>query len=91
MKDTARAVVTVIGKDTVGILANVSGACAASNANVIEVTQSVLEDFFCMIMIIDIKKANKQIDELQAAIQAEVPEMQVHVMHENIFNSMHRI
>lgn len=91
MKDTARAVVTVIGKDTVGILAKVSTACASSNANVIEVTQSVLEEFFCMIMIIDIKKANKQLDELQAAIQAEVPEMQVHVMHENIFNSMHRI
>ncbi len=91
MKDTARAVVTVIGKDMVGILAKVSTACANSNANVIEVTQSVLEDFFCMIMIIDIKEANKQIDELQKAIQAEVPEMQVHVMHENIFNSMHRI
>ena len=51
MKDTARAVVTVIGKDTVGILAKVSTVCAASNANVIEVTQSVLEEFFCMIMI----------------------------------------
>ena len=91
MKDTARAVVTVIGKDTVGILAKVSTACANSNANVIEVTQSVLEEFFCMIMIIDIKDANRQLDELQAAIQAKVPEMQVHVMHENIFNSMHRI
>jgi len=91
MKDTARAVVTVIGKDTVGILAKVSTACAESNANVIEVTQSVLEEFFCMIMIIDIKDANRQLDELQAAIQAKVPEMQVHVMHENIFNSMHRI
>jgi len=91
MKDTARAVVTVIGKDTVGILAKVSTACAESNANVIEVTQSVLEEFFCMIMIIDIKEANRQLDELQAAIQAKVPEMQVHVMHENIFNSMHRI
>lgn len=91
MKDTARAVVTVIGKDTVGILAKVSTACAESNANVIEVTQSVLEDFFCMIMIIDIKEANKQIDELQKSIQEQVPEMKVHVMHENIFNSMHRI
>ena len=91
MKDTARAVVTVIGKDTVGILAKVSTACAASNANVVEVTQSVLEDFFCMIMIIDIKEANKQIDELQKSIQEKVPEMKVHVMHENIFNSMHRI
>ena len=91
MKDTARAVVTVIGKDTVGILAKVSTACAEANANVTEVTQSVLEDFFCMIMIIDIKEANKQIDELQKSIQEKVPEMKVHVMHENIFNSMHRI
>lgn len=91
MKNTTRAVVTVIGKDMVGILAKVSTACAESNANVIEVTQSVLEEFFCMIMIIDIKEANKQIDELQQTIQESVPEMQVHVMHENIFNSMHRI
>lgn len=91
MKDTSRAVVTVIGKDAVGILAKVSTVCAESNANVIEVTQSVLEEFFCMIMIIDIKEADKQIDELQQTIQAKVPEMKVHVMHENIFNSMHRI
>jgi len=91
MKHTERAVVTVVGKDMVGILAKVSTACAESNANVIEVTQSVLDNFFCMIMIIDITEANRQLDELQTAIQAKVPEMQVHVMHENIFNSMHRI
>ena len=91
MKNTSRAVVTVIGKDMVGILAKVSTACANSNANVVEVTQSVLEEFFCMIMIIDVTEANKSIDELQKYIQGEVPEMKVHVMHENIFNSMHRI
>ncbi len=91
MKETSRAVVTVIGKDMVGILAKVSAGCAESNANVIEVTQSVLDNFFCMIMIIDITEANKQIDQLQKAIQEKVPEMKVHVMHEDIFNSMHRI
>lgn len=91
MKETSKAVVTVIGKDMVGILSKVSTACANANANVVEVTQSVLDSFFCMIMIIDITEANKQIDELQKAIAHEVPEMQVHVMHENIFNSMHRI
>lgn len=91
MKEQARAVVTVIGKDMVGILAKVSTACAEANANVIEVTQSVLEEFFCMIMIIDITDSNKQIDQLQQSISATVPDMQVHVMHENIFNSMHRI
>ncbi|MGF6375401.1 ACT domain-containing protein [Clostridiales Family XIII bacterium PM5-7] len=91
MKETSKAVVTVIGKDMVGILAKVSTTAAESNANVIEVTQSVLDSFFCMVMIIDITDATKQIDELQKSIEATVPEMVVHVMHENIFNSMHRI
>ena len=44
-----RAVLTVIGKDTVGILAKVSAKCAESNVNIIEVTQSVLQNIFCMI------------------------------------------
>ena len=47
-----RAVVTVIGKDTVGILHKVSGICAEYNVNVIEVTQSVLQDMFAMIMLV---------------------------------------
>ena len=86
-----RAVVTVIGKDQVGILAEVSGACASANANVIEVTQSVLDDFFCMIMIIDMIDATLQIEEIQASIAEAVPMMKVHVMHENIFDAMHRV
>ena len=49
-----RAVLTVIGKDTVGILAKVSAVCAKDNANIIEVTQSVLQDLFAMIMLVDI-------------------------------------
>ena len=53
-----RAVVTVIGKDAVGILAKVSTKCAEYNANVIEVTQSVLQDLFAMIMLVDITKLN---------------------------------
>ena len=84
------------GDDRVGQLDRLrkygaDAACADANANVIEVTQSVLDSFFCMVMIIDITEATKQIDQLQKAIEAEVPAMQVHVMHENIFNSMHRI
>ena len=51
-----RAVITVIGKDMVGILAKVSTICAEKNANVIEVTQSVLQDMFAMIMLVDITK-----------------------------------
>lgn len=51
-----KAVVTVIGKDMVGILAKVSTACAEKNTNVLEVTQSILEGYFCMVMVIDISK-----------------------------------
>ena len=91
MKETSKAVVTVIGKDMVGILAKVSTAAADANANVIEVTQSVLDTFFCMVMIIDITESSMQIDELQKSIENKVPDMVVHVMHEDIFNSMHRI
>ena len=47
-----KAVITVIGKDTVGILARVSAVCANHHANVIEVTQSVLQDMFAMIMLV---------------------------------------
>ena len=86
-----KAVVTVIGRDMVGILAKVAGACAEKNANVNEVTQSVLDGYFCMVMVIDISEMKCQIPELQAKISETVPEMVVHVMHEDIFNSMHRI
>lgn len=86
-----KAVVTVIGKDMVGILAKVSGSCAEKNANVLEVTQSILDGYFCMVMVVDISKLSCQLDELKDAIQVSVPDMVIHVMHEDIFNSMHRI
>ncbi len=86
-----KAVVTVIGKDMVGILAKVAGACAEENANVLEVTQSVLEEYFAMVMLIDITDMSCEIDTLKKNIAQSVPDMQIHVMHEDIFNSMHRI
>ena len=86
-----KAVVTVIGKDMVGILASVSAACADKNANVLEVTQSILDGYFCMVMVIDISKMTCEIEERQKDLAAAVPDMVVHVMHEDIFNSMHRI
>ncbi len=59
-----RAIITVIGKDTVGILAKVSNICADYNANVIEVTQSVLQDMFAMIMLVDIFRLNNDFSTL---------------------------
>ena len=86
-----RAVITVIGKDMVGILAKVSTACAEAIANVAEVTQSVLDEYFAMIMLVNIDNLSCSLEELQRGIKESVPSMTVHVMHEDIFNSMHRI
>ena len=86
-----KAVVTVIGKDTVGILASTAQACAQKKANVLEVTQSILDGYFCMVMVIDISRLSCQFEELDSALKEAVPDMVIHLMHENIFNSMHRI
>ena len=88
-----RGIITVIGKDTVGILANVSGMWAKYGVNVVEVTQSILQDMFCMIMLIDIEKATIPFTEFaeEAKKMGEEQSLSVHVMHEDIFNSMHRI
>ena len=88
-----RAVVTVIGKDNVGILHKVSGVCSDMGANVIEVTQSVLQDMFAMIMLVDISRLNKDFTELVTRMTGLGEELglQIHTMHEEIFESMHRI
>ena len=87
-----RAVITVIGKDTVGILAKISAACAEHNINVSEVTQSILH-MFVMIMMVDISKSDIPFTQFSDALDALGKEMglSVHAMHEDIFNSMHRI
>lgn len=88
-----RAVVTVIGKDTVGILHKVSGICAEYNVNVIEVTQSVLQDMFAMIMLVDITGINGDFSELVEKMTDLGTQLglSIHTMHEDIFNSMHTI
>ena len=88
-----KAIITVIGKDTVGILAKVSDACAQSNVNIVEVTQSVLQDMFAMIMLVEIDKASVGFDELRERLNSvgESTNTKIHVMHEDIFNSMHKI
>ena len=88
-----KAVVTVVGRDTVGILAKITAVCAEHNANVIDVTQSVMQDLFTMVMLLDISKINSDFSELQNLL-CELGDrigMKIHVMHEDIFNSMHHI
>ncbi|MBQ2903297.1 MAG: ACT domain-containing protein [Clostridia bacterium] len=88
-----RAVITVIGKDMVGILAKVSTECSNHNINVLEVTQSILQDMFAMIMMVDITKSDIPFTEFSDMLQKIGSDMglSIHAMHEDIFNAMHTI
>lgn len=88
-----RAIVTVIGKDMVGIIAKVSTKCAESNANVMEITQSVLQDLFAMIMLVDTSELNCDFATFASRMSNTGEELglSISAMHEDIFNSMHRI
>lgn len=88
-----RAVITVVGKDTMGIIAKVSDVCSANKVNILDISQSILNDFFCMIMVVDLAKSEIKFADLVDTL-TEIGEnmgLSIHVMHEDIFNSMHRI
>ncbi len=88
-----KAVITVIGKDTVGILAKVSDACSKADVNIVEVTQSVLQDMFAMVMLVEIGKSNIGFEQLRENLNqvGDATGTKIHIMHEDIFNSMHKI
>ncbi len=88
-----RSIITVVGKDTVGILASVSELCANHEVNIIEVSQSILQEMFCMIMLVDVSKCNVEFTAFadEAEKLGENKALKINVMHEDIFNSMHRI
>ena len=88
-----RAVITVIGKDKVGIIASLSAICQKYNINIIDITQKVLSDIFTMIMIVSIDDNKDDFKNLVDAMDkaSDELELEIHVMHEDIFNSMHKI
>lgn len=88
-----RAVITVVGKDMVGILSKVSTLCAEDNVNIVEVTQSILQDMFCMIMMADTAECKINFTEFADKLEqfGKDNNLVIHAMHEDIFNSMHRI
>lgn len=88
-----RAVVTVIGNDGKGIIAKVSGACYECGANISDITQSVLKDYFAMIMVVDIDDISTPFSTFVDKLENLGKEngLEIRVMHEDIFNSMHRI
>lgn len=88
-----RAIITVIGKDQVGIVAKISTICAKYNANILDINQTLLQEIFAMTMLIDIENISKELGVLKEELEkvGKDMELKIHVMHEDIFNSMHRI
>lgn len=88
-----KAVITVTGKDSVGIIANVSRVCADQGANILDITQSVFSEYFAMIMLTDIDQLKipfADFVDLLAKLGGEMG-LDIHAMHEDIFNTMHHI
>ncbi len=88
-----KAIITVVGHDSKGIISKVSAKCAEHGANILEISQSVLKDYFAMIMVIDVSEINLPftsfVDEMKE-LGSEAG-LDIRTMHEDIFNSMHRI
>ena len=88
-----RAVITVTGKDKVGIIAMASAECSKYGANIIDISQTVMKEYFAMIMLIEMDEKEKKFLALSDALKelGEKENLKIQAMHEDIFNSMHRI
>lgn len=88
-----KAVITIVGRDQVGIVAMVSGLLAENGVNVLNINQNILDGFFNMLMISDISKCKVSLKELQQILQekGQTIGLEIKVQHEDIFNIMHRI
>ena len=88
-----RAVITVTGKDKVGIIALASAECAKYGANIIDISQTVMKEYFAMIMLTELDGLTIDFASFAKAMQEAGIEngVDIRVMHEDIFNSMHRI
>lgn len=86
-----KAVVTVVGKDKVGIIARVSTLFYENNINILDISQTIMQDMFTMIMLVELEKESvKQINEELAAVADEMG-LSIHLQNQKLFNSMHRI
>ncbi|MHC4287194.1 MAG: ACT domain-containing protein [Planctomycetota bacterium] len=86
-------IVTVTGKDKVGIIARISNIMAKANVNIVDVSQRIMEEYFVMTMACDITDATAAMDKLHQQLGKFGREMdlQITFQHENIFKAMHRV
>lgn len=88
-----KAIVTVIGKDQVGIIAAVCALLSEKNVNVLDISQTILQDYFTMIMLVDASDATVPFAQLKEALAEAGTErgLDIRIQREDIFNAMHRI
>lgn len=88
-----RAVVTVIGKDKVGIIAGISAALAENDINILDISQTIMQGFFTMVMMVDLENSKLPLAVLSEKFSKLGNDMgiEVRLQHEEIFNSMQRI
>ena len=88
-----KAVVTVIGKDKKGIIANVSSVLFKNDINILDISQTIVQEYFNMMMIVDCNHAKKAVHEMADDLEkiGEEIGVSIRMQHEDIFNSMHRI
>ena len=88
-----KTIITVIGKDKVGIIAKVCTYLADTNINILDISQTIVQDYFNMMMIVDMNNASKTFGTVQEELDKLGEEIGVAIkcQHEDIFNMMHRI
>lgn len=88
-----KAVITVVGKDRVGIIAAVSAALAEHQVNILDISQTILQDYFTMLMLAELDSERLSIPELAEILNAvgERIGVQIRVQHDAIFSAMHRV
>lgn len=88
-----RAIVTVIGKDQVGIIARVCALLSGQGVNVLDISQTILQEYFTMIMLVDARDAKVPFAELVTLLEQEgkAQDLVIHAQREDIFNAMHKI
>ncbi|MEW6193086.1 MAG: ACT domain-containing protein [Bacillota bacterium] len=93
MEAAQRIIVTVLGRDRVGIIAGVAGVLAEHNVNILDISQTILQEFLAMIMIADISRSTVDLGTLKARLEEKGRELGVRIdaQHEDVFVYMHRI
>lgn len=93
MERSQRIIVTVLGRDRVGIIAGVAGVLAAHNVNILDISQTILQEFLVMIMIADISRSTVDLGTLKSRLAEKGQELgvQIDAQHEDVFTYMHRI